>query len=126
MSEMALTADHVIVVGRGRLITDAPTEDLVARTSGARVRVVTPDLDLLQPALGRAGATVQADGDGAVLVTGLTAAHIGDLARDHGCAVHELFQERASLEEAFMALTRDSVEYQPTPAGLEATEGELV
>jgi len=125
MSEMALTADHVIVVGRGRLITDASIEELVARTSGGRVRVVSPDHDGLRAALAQAGAVVGLDDDGAILADGLTAAQIGDLAHDRGVAIHELVPERASLEEAFMALTRDSVEFHPG-AGAAHTEGALV
>jgi ABC-2 type transport system ATP-binding protein len=126
MNEMALTADHVLVVGRGRLIADAATEDLVAQTAGARVRVVSPDADRLRQILVDAAAVVELAADGGLSVNGLTAAAVGDLARDHRLAIHELTAERASLEAAFMALTHDSVEYQPTAPGNLSDEGALV
>jgi len=88
MSEMALTADHLIVIGRGRLVADA------AGLLAAR------------------GAEVTAEPDGGLAVTGLDAATIGDLAREHGISVHELTPRHASLEEAYMELTRDSVDYR--------------
>ncbi|HVY10415.1 MAG TPA: ABC transporter ATP-binding protein [Mycobacteriales bacterium] len=111
MSEMALTADHVIVVGRGRLIADTSIKDLVADNSTSRVRLVTPDAEELQPALTTSGATVEADGD-SLVVTGMVASEIGEIARHNGCAIHQLVTERASLEDAFMNLTHNSVEYR--------------
>jgi ABC-2 type transport system ATP-binding protein len=113
MSEMALTADHVIVVGRGRLMADASITDLVADNGASRVRVVSPDRTTLHCVLVQAGATVDLDDD-ALIVIGIAAREVGDLARDHGLAIHELITERASLEEAFMTLTHSSVEYRST------------
>lgn len=113
MSEMALTADHVIVVGKGRMIANTSIADLVADNSASRVRVLSPDRDELSRALIRAGAAVEADGQ-ALTVTGLAASEVGDLARDMGVAIHELVTERASLEDAFMSLTHGSVEYRAT------------
>jgi ABC-2 type transport system ATP-binding protein len=122
MSEMALTADHVVVIGRGRLIADEPVSQLVASTSTAYVRVRTPTPDDFVAALVAAGATVAPDPDGSLRVSDLTAAAIGDLAARLGITVHELTPLTASLEEAFMELTRDSVEFHgaagpppPTP-----------
>jgi ABC-2 type transport system ATP-binding protein len=125
MSEMSMTADHVLVVGRGRLIADTSTEDFVAQTSGARVNVVSPDAAALRAVLLDSRATIDIDPDGRLSVTGLTAAQVGDLARDHSLAIHELVPERASLEEAFMALTHDAVEYQPTADARSAGEKAL-
>lgn len=116
MSEMALTADHVLVIGRGHLIADMPVHELIAQTASSGVRVVTPDTEALRDALLRMQAAVSVEADGSMRVTGLTASQIGDLARDHRLAVHELVPNRATLEEAFMALTADSVEYVPAEA----------
>ncbi len=112
MSEMALTADHVVVVGRGRLIADTAVSDLVTQGSGRFVKVRSPDADRLHPVLQRAGATVSTEADGAITVAGLPAERIGDLAAEHGLRLHELTPLTASLEEAFMDLTRDSVEFR--------------
>jgi ABC-2 type transport system ATP-binding protein len=110
MSEMALTADYLIVVGRGRLVAEGTVEEITARgTSSVRVR--TPRPDDLSAVLERAGATI-AGGDGLLTVTGLDAAQIGDLAAGAQIAVHELTPERASLEDAFFALTDDSVDFR--------------
>jgi ABC-2 type transport system ATP-binding protein len=115
MSEMALTADHLLVVGRGRLIADGPTAELIARNSVSRV-VVRPgaaaDVARLHALLERRGASIEV-GDGALTVSGLDAAEIGDLAARHSIALHELTTHRASLESVFMELTRDSVEFRP-------------
>jgi ABC-2 type transport system ATP-binding protein len=111
MSEMALTADHVVVIGRGRLIADRPVADLVAQSSHQFVKVRSPEPGRLGPVLSTAGGTVTVENDGTFTVTGLSAEAIGDLASGHGVALHELTPLRASLEEAFMDLTRDSVEF---------------
>jgi ABC-2 type transport system ATP-binding protein len=113
MSEMSLTADHVLVIGRGHLIADMPVNDLIAQTASSGARVVTPEADKLRGLLLQRQASVTVEPDGSMTVAGLTAAQIGDLARDHRLAVHELVPNRATLEEAFMALTADSVEYIP-------------
>jgi ABC-2 type transport system ATP-binding protein len=117
MSEMALTADHVVVIGRGRLIADAPVKDLIAQAAGGDLRLVTPDATVFHELLIEANAFVRIEPDGALAITGLTAQQVGELARDHRLAIYELAVERASLEEAFMELTRDSLEYTAEEPG---------
>jgi ABC-2 type transport system ATP-binding protein len=111
MSEMENTADHLIVIGRGRLIADTPVAAFVERGARPHVAVRTPAALALTSALAAAGGSVAAGPDGLLEVTGLTAAKVGDLALAHGIPVHELAPRRASLEEAFMELTADSVDY---------------
>ena len=119
MSEMALTADHVIVIGRGRLIADTSVQELVRRGSGGQVRVRSPHRDRLAELLRAEGAVVQTGADGALLAGGTDPAQVGELAARHGIALHELVAQQASLEEAFMDLTRDAVQYRrhATPTG---------
>jgi ABC-2 type transport system ATP-binding protein len=112
MSEMALTADHVVVIGRGRLIADRQVADLVNEGSHSYVRVRTPEPARLEPLLRSAGASVETGSDGALTVTGLAADAIGDLSAENGVRLHELTPLTASLEEAFMDLTRESVEFR--------------
>jgi len=116
MSEMENTADHLIVIGRGRLLADCTMEEFIARSSGQTVRVRTPRSDLLAKAVSEASpespATAKTEADGSLTVHGLTAAEVGDLAFEHGVRLHELTVVRASLEAAFMELTADSVEYR--------------
>ncbi|HET9967532.1 MAG TPA: ATP-binding cassette domain-containing protein [Streptosporangiaceae bacterium] len=112
MSEMENTADHLIVIGRGKLIADCTMKEFVARASGASVRVRTPSADQLVRAVGATGATAVASDDGSVDVRGLSAEQVGDLAFGEGIRLHELTTVRASLEKAFMELTADSVEYR--------------
>jgi ABC-2 type transport system ATP-binding protein len=112
MSEMSLTADHLIVIGRGRLIADTSVEDFIARASKQRVRVRSPQADLLRGLLAGPGVTVHRGGDGALEVQGFAAEQIGELASANGVTLHELVAQHASLEEAFMDLTREDVEYQ--------------
>jgi ABC-2 type transport system ATP-binding protein len=112
MNEMAVTAEHVIVVGRGRLIADLGVEELVRRASGGSVRVRSPEATQLRDLLIEHGAAVTSSEQGVLQVQGVTAERIGDLARDYRIAIHELAVEHASLEEAFMELTAESVEYQ--------------
>ncbi len=116
MSEMALTASHVIVIGRGRLIKDSSVDDLVKASSGKVVRLRAPRADALGSRLQAAGATVEANADGSLLVHGLEAATVGDIAFQAGVAVHELSPLEASLEEAFMELTREDVEFHARAA----------
>ena len=111
MSEMEDTAEHVIVVGRGRLIADTSVEELTRQASVNTVLVRTPDAAQLRAALAAPDVTVSSTEDGVLHVTGLAAAHIGDVARDLGVALHELTPQQVSLEEAFMTMTRDEVEY---------------
>ena len=117
MSEMALTAEHLVVIGRGRLIADQTVAEIVARSSGQTVRVRSPRADELTAALTAAGACVEPADDGALVVSGMEAANIGDLAAARGLPLHELYSQSGSLEEAFMALTRSSVEFRADETG---------
>jgi ABC-2 type transport system ATP-binding protein len=111
MGEMALTADHLIVIGRGKLIADTSVDDFVARASQKVVIVRSPDLERLRHALAGPNITFSEAGRGALEVHGLTAEQVGDTAAAAGVALHELTPHQASLEEAFMNLTRDDVEF---------------
>ncbi len=111
MSEMAQTADHVIVLGRGRVIADAPIAELIAGASGQAVRIRSPRGPELAEALRRGGLTVTDEADGAFLVSGTTAAAIGDFAARHTIPLHELTPIASTLEEAYLELTKDEVEY---------------
>jgi ABC-2 type transport system ATP-binding protein len=112
MSEMAVTADHLIVIGRGRLIANSSTEDFIQRSSERSVLVRTPDADRLRQLIAGEGGTVQStEGDGGMVVTGLPAPRIGELAASASIVLHELTPRLPSLEEAFMELTADSVEF---------------
>ncbi len=111
MSEMEHTADHLIVIGRGRLVADTPAAAFTEQGARARVAVRTPSAAALTGVLTAAGASVIPGPDGLLNVTGLTVAEVGDLALSHGVALHELVTRRASLEEAFMELTADSADY---------------
>jgi ABC-2 type transport system ATP-binding protein len=111
MSEMEATADHIIVIGRGRLIADASIAEFTQRSTGSHVRVISPQAAALAALLERAGATVSSGGD-ALIVTGLEAARIGRVAAEHSIELQELATKRASLEAAFMELTEGSLEYQ--------------
>jgi len=117
MSEMEHTADHLIVIGRGKLIADCTMKEFVARASGASVRVRTPSTDQLVRAVAAKGATAGVDADGSIEVRGMSTEEIGDLAFGEGIRLHELTTLRASLEEAFMELTADSVEYHADAPG---------
>ena len=111
MSEMAQTADHLIVVGRGRLVADEPVDAFISRASRRNVVVRTPDADRLRDLLLAEGAVVTSQ-DGAMLdVIGMDAVQIGEIAAAQRVTLHELTPQRASLEEAFMELTADDVEY---------------
>jgi ABC-2 type transport system ATP-binding protein len=110
MSELEDTADHLIVIGRGRLIADTTMSEMLARGDG-RVTVRSPDAAQLMPLLAAAGGRVETDGD-ALAVTGLDAPRIAGLAFDAGLRVHELTPRRQSLEAVFMDLTREAVEYR--------------
>ncbi len=116
MSEMAQTADRVVVLGRGRVLADAPIAEFVAAGGqgggGARTVVRTPVPDLLFTAVGSAASAITPREDGSFLVVGPTAASIGRIAAQSGAELHELTPTGASLEEAYMALTRDEVEYR--------------
>jgi ABC-2 type transport system ATP-binding protein len=112
MSEMALTADHLILIGRGRLIADAPLEEILAATSDARVAVRTPDASALTAALLARGITVTAVTNDHLEVTGMDASDIADVAAGIGARLHELSTHATSLEDAYLSLTESSVEYR--------------
>ena len=114
MAEMALTADHVIVIGKGRLLAEVSVKDLIEGSAQNFVRVRSPQNDQLAALLiGHGGLSHPDPGaEGALAVTGITAAAIGDLASAQGIVLHELSPQDASLEEAYLDLTRDSVEYR--------------
>ncbi|SFR58511.1 ABC transporter ATP-binding protein [Microbacterium azadirachtae] len=112
MSEMAQTADHIIVLGRGRVLADAPLSQLVEQWTTAQVRVRSPRAVELGELLVAAGAVVQGSGHDTIDVTGPEAWWIGDLAAERGIALHELTPTSGSLEDAYLALTGDAVEYR--------------
>jgi ABC-2 type transport system ATP-binding protein len=112
MSEMALAADHLIIIGRGRLLADMPTAAFIEASARSDVLVRSPRPDDLAGLLTAHGATVIPGGDGGLAVTGLDAPAIAGLAAGHGIPVHELTPRHASLEEAYLDITKDSVEYQ--------------
>ena len=111
MTEMALTADHLIVIGRGKLIADTSVDDFVARASQKVVLVRSPEVERLREALTGPGVSFAFADRGALEVHGLTAEQVGDTAAAAGIVLHELTPQQASLEEAFMNLTRDELEF---------------
>jgi ABC-2 type transport system ATP-binding protein len=111
MSELQGTADHLIVIGRGRLIADASVSEVLGAVSNDAVTVRTPARGEAMAVLANEGATVTSIGHDVLEVTGLTADRIADLMADHGLRVRELTPHRASLEDAYMELTREAVEY---------------
>ncbi|TVT52950.1 ATP-binding cassette domain-containing protein [Amycolatopsis rhizosphaerae] len=120
LSEMALTAGNLVVIGRGQLISQSTTKEFVARAAENTVKVRSPHLDRLRAELAEAGVAVT-DSDGGILVSGMDSDKIGELAAQHQIVLHELSPQTGSLEQAFMQITGDSVEYQtglPTGAAL--------
>jgi ABC-2 type transport system ATP-binding protein len=111
MSELQGTADHLVVIGRGRLIADASVDDLLEASSNATVDLRTPDLTPLMTLLANAGAKVVSTGSDAATVSGLSAERIADLAGENGVRLHELTPRRATLEDVYLELTRDAVEH---------------
>jgi ABC-2 type transport system ATP-binding protein len=122
MSEMALTADHLIVVGRGKLIRDMPVDAFIESASSTAVKVRTPDDQRLRDALLEEGVRVSSARAGELEVTGLTSDEIGYRAAAGGLTLLELSPVQASLEEAFMALTHDAVEYRSSAADHDGRE----
>ena len=123
MSEMESTADHLLVIGRGKLIADCTVDEFIAANSQQTVRVRTPQLDQLAKLVATAGGTVRENGGGVLVISGLDVGEVGDLAYENSIRLHELSQLHASLEQAFMELTASSVEFragvpdQPVLAG---------
>jgi len=121
MSEMALTADHLIIIGRGRLLADTPTETFITASTRADVLVRSPRAGELAALLTAGGATVCDEDDGGLAVTGLDAPAIADLAAQHGIPVHALVPRQPSLEQAYLDLSAASADYraaaQPSESG---------
>ncbi|MFC7264186.1 ABC transporter ATP-binding protein [Streptomyces lutosisoli] len=111
MSEMALTADHLVVIGQGRLLADTSMADFIEQNSRSYVRIRSPQRERLLDVLHGAGITVVETGSALLEVDGGKPEHIGELAAQHQIVLHELSPQQASLEEAFMQLTAESVEY---------------
>jgi ABC-2 type transport system ATP-binding protein len=112
MSEMAVTADHLVIIGRGRLLADTTMDELIGRVAVGSVLVRSPHATDLRDLLVGQGATVTGAEPGVLQVAGLTAEQIADLAVERRMALHELAPQRASLEQAYMGLTRGAVEYR--------------
>jgi ABC-2 type transport system ATP-binding protein len=112
MSEMALTADRLIVIGRGRLIADLSVEEFVRKASGERVLVRSPEATRLRELVLRAGVSVTSSDREVLEIAGMSARQVGELAAVNQVVLHELTPVQASLEEAFMELTRDEVEFK--------------
>ena len=114
ISEMALTAEHLVVIGRGKLIADTSVRQFTDLSADESVRLVTPTSRIFVSALFEQGAQVTVEDDGALLVKGMSPAAIGDLAAERSLTVHELVPQRASLEDAFMEFTHSSTEFHTT------------
>jgi ABC-2 type transport system ATP-binding protein len=117
MSEMALTAQHLVVIGRGRLIADTGTEEFIARAAPGVVRARSTDPDALAALLRSRDVAVSANGDGALAVSGVSTDQVGRLAGAAGITLLELTAQQASLEEAFVDMTRDAVEFRAPSTG---------
>ncbi len=112
MSEMAVTADHVIVVGKGRLLRDQAMGEFIREAAVDSVRVRTPERGRLAEQLRSAGAAVTPEGDDVLVVEDATSQHIGTIAGQAGITLWELAPQTGSLEDAYLALTRDSLDFQ--------------
>ena len=119
MSEMAMTADRLIIIGRGRLIAQASMAEFLASGPGAAIIARSPQAGELAALLAARGAAVTGHDDGMLTVTGTTAAAIGLLASQHAITLTGLSEQQTTLEERYMELTRDSADYRaaPAPAG---------
>jgi ABC-2 type transport system ATP-binding protein len=111
MSELELVADHLLVIGRGRILADMPIAAFIAQASVGAVVVASPDAATLAPLLAGDGVTLTSTEAGTFEVQGRTADEIGDIAAAHGLRLHQLATRTGSLESAYMALTRDEIEY---------------
>jgi ABC-2 type transport system ATP-binding protein len=126
MAEMAQTAEHLIVIGRGRLIADTTVAEILAEAShGGSVTVRSPDATVLRDALLAEGVTITSVEPGVLRVDGLTSADVGTAAAERGIVLHELIPQKASLEDAFMRLTGGSVEYHAELLGKGQPDVEL-
>ena len=111
MSELEGIADDLVVIGRGRLIAQTSVSELLSSRSNGRIHVRTPQVSEVMAALAGAGGTVTSTGSDALIVTGLEPDRIAELVSAQGLRLHELYRERTSLEDAFIDITRDAVEY---------------
>ncbi|PZS32989.1 MAG: hypothetical protein DLM58_08795 [Pseudonocardiales bacterium] len=122
MSEMAITADRLIIIGRGRLIAEGTVEAVLHGGSGSFVRARSPQVEQLAQVLEASGAGVtrpdRSGPNGTVRVTGLTADEVGEIARTNGLSLHELSTQHQTLEHRYMELTGESVDYRATDADL--------
>jgi ABC-2 type transport system ATP-binding protein len=121
MSEMAITADRLVIIGRGRLIAQTTIEDFLAGGTGNYVRVRSPQADTLTTLLQTQGATVTRPAGDTLRITGTSPDAVGELARTHGIPLQELSTQQASLEQRYMELTNDALDYRtagelPVPA----------
>ncbi|MGW1054730.1 ABC transporter ATP-binding protein [Streptomyces sp. NPDC002521] len=116
MSEMALTADRLVVIGRGRLLADTDMQDFIDRNSRSCVRIRTPEPEKLRDVLAAAGITAAENASGVFEVTDVPAELLGELVLEHRILLHELSPQHASLEDAFIALTSEAAEYRTGPA----------
>ncbi|CAM3419771.1 ABC transporter ATP-binding protein [Occultella aeris] len=118
MSEMAQTADQLLVIGRGRILTAGPVQQVIDSVTGTTVRVRSPHATELADLVRAEGVTITSGEAGSLELQGITVEQVGGTAAAHGIVLHELCLQRASLEDAYMNLTRDAVEYrsEPSPA----------
>jgi ABC-2 type transport system ATP-binding protein len=132
MSEMSQTADRLIIIGRGKLLADTTTAQLIESNARKDVLLSSPRATELSELLTARGATIAPQDDGDLVVTGMDASDIGDLAAEHGIALHALVPRQASLEDAYLDITGESVEYRaetsepqamPGPQAPQAPEG---
>lgn len=114
MSEMAQTADHVIVLGKGKVVADAPIDDFIGGAAAPTTTVVTPQAAALSALIASPEVRIESNGEHSLTVTGLTSQQLGTLAAEHSIVLHELTPRRDSLEDAYLALTGDHLEYSST------------
>jgi ABC-2 type transport system ATP-binding protein len=122
MSEMALIADHLVIVGRGRLLADTTLDDFTRTAAGGGVKVVTDQAERLRPLIAGPDVVITSDSAEELVISGRTAREIGMIASSHGVPLYELTPQAASLETAFMDLTRDAVEYHSAPVDHAGTD----
>jgi len=115
LAEMANTADRLLVIGRGQLISSSTMADFLTSSGSDTIRVRSPQLERLQELLTAQGAAAQLS-SGVLLVRGISTEQVGELAAGHGIVLHELAAQQASLEEAYMRLTDDAVDYRAVGA----------
>ncbi len=120
MSELSQTADHLVVIGQGKLLADTTVDEFVNGRGDGKVRVVSPDAAALAERLQGPGITIASPKSGVLEIQGTEAAVVGTTAAAHGLVLHELSTQRASLEDVFMEITADAVEYQQTKEGVAA------